>query len=498
MKDLENGFGSIPDGTEDQDNKDLIDEVTDNVQNNQDIEESVQQGKKESEIEGENYEQKEEGAHPQEEAASAEDDRTQGEADRAEEQARPDESVRGYSSYYKPPYYVPNFTTAEQNGAGAQRSEEIRFDQSKKRGMSPVAKTFLLLCAILVCFLASFVLGAFSGRFLPNVAVGNDGTIDLKDESITVIKNSPPLEIIENMPSDYVPQTLPEVVQKVGNSVVEISTSSVVTDRFYGQYVTSGAGSGVIIAQNDAAGYLLTNHHVIENAKSITVRLTNKEEYAATVLGSNKNLDLAVIRIEKKLNESFTVAPIGDSSKLIVGQDIIAIGNPLGSLGGTVTDGIVSALDRNVSIDGISMTLLQHNAAINPGNSGGALFDMMGNLVGIVNAKTSETGIEGLGFAIPVNIAFEYFRGVMQASSIGASVDYGYNSERIYGVYVVKADSDSKFKRLDRIIDIEGTEIKDLNDFYSRLDDFSTGDTVKITVVREKVETVIEVTLNQN
>lgn len=364
--------------------------------------------------------------------------------------------------------------------------------------MSPVAKTFLLLCAILVCFLASFVLGAFSGRFLPNVAVGDDGTIDLKDESITVIKNSPTLDIIENMPSDYVPQTLPEVVQKVGNSVVEISTSSVVTDRFYGQYVTSGAGSGVIIAQNDAAGYLLTNHHVIENAKSITVRLTNKEEYAATVLGSNKNLDLAVIRIEKKLNESFTVAPIGDSSKLIVGQDIIAIGNPLGSLGGTVTDGIVSALDRNVSIDGISMTLLQHNAAINPGNSGGALFDMMGNLVGIVNAKTSETGIEGLGFAIPVNIAFEYFRGVMQASSIGASVDYGYNSERIYGVYVVKADSDSKFKRLDRIIDIEGTEIKDLNDFYSRLDDFSTGDTVKITVVREKVETVIEVTLNQN
>ena len=498
MKDLENGFGSIPDGTEDQDNKDLIDEVTDNVQNNQDIEESVQQGKKESEVEGENYEQKKEGAHPQEETDSAEDDRTQGEADRAEEQARSDESVRGYSSYYKPPYYVPNFTTAEQNGAGAQRTEEIRFDQNKKRGMSPVAKTFLLLCAILVCFLASFVLGAFSGRFLPNVAVGNDGTIDLKDESITVIKNSPTLDIIENMPSDYVPQTLPEVVQKVGNSVVEISTSSVVTDRFYGQYVTSGAGSGVIIAQNDAAGYLLTNHHVIENAKSITVRLTNKEEYAATVLGSNKNLDLAVIRIEKKLNESFTVAPIGDSSKLIVGQDIIAIGNPLGSLGGTVTDGIVSALDRNVSIDGISMTLLQHNAAINPGNSGGALFDMMGNLVGIVNAKTSETGIEGLGFAIPVNIAFEYFRGVMQASSIGASVDYGYNSERIYGVYVVKADSDSKFKRLDRIIDIEGTEIKDLNDFYSRLDDFSTGDTVKITVVREKVETVIEVTLNQN
>lgn len=333
---------------------------------------------------------------------------------------------------------------------------------------------------------------------MPYATNGTDGTIDLKDESITLVKNSPTINVIENMPEDYVPKTLPEVVQKVGNSVVEISTSSVVTDRFYGQYVTSGAGSGVIIAQNEAAGYLLTNHHVIENAKTITVRLTNKEEYDAIVLGSNKTLDLAVVRIEKKVGESFTVAPIGDSSKLIVGQDIIAIGNPLGSLGGTVTDGIVSALDRNVSIDGISMTLLQHNAAINPGNSGGALFDMMGNLVGIVNAKTSESGIEGLGFAIPVNIAFEYFKGVMQASSIGASVDYGYNSEHIYGVYVVKADADSKFKRLDRIIDINGTKINDLNDFYARLDDFSTGDTIKVTVVRDKVETVIEVTLNLN
>ena len=498
MKDLENGFGSIPDGTEDQDNKDLIEKVTDSVQNNQDIEESVQEGKEEPEVKIESNDEEKEGSRPQEETACAKGDHTEGEADRTDGQARSDEAVKGYSSYYKPPYYVPNFTTGNSSEYSTPAKEEIRLNENKRKASSHWGKTFVLLCAILVCFLASFVLGALSGPFLPNVSVGKGGTLDLKDESITVVKNSPTLDIIENMPSDYVPQTLPEVVQKVGNSVVEISTSSVVTDRFYGQYVTSGAGSGVIIAQNDEAGYLLTNHHVIENAKSITVRLTNKEEYKATVLGSNKNLDLAVIRIEKKLNESFTVAPIGDSSKLIVGQDIIAIGNPLGSLGGTVTDGIVSALDRNVSIDGVSMTLLQHNAAINPGNSGGALFDMMGNLVGIVNAKTSETGIEGLGFAIPVNIAFEYFRGVMQASSIGASVDYGYNSERIYGVYVVKADEDSKFKRLDRIIDIEGTEIKDLNDFYSRLDDFSTGDTIKITVVREKTETVIEVTLSQN
>jgi serine protease Do len=123
---------------------------------------------------------------------------------------------------------------------------------------------------------------------------------------------------------------------------------------------------------------------------------------------------------------------------------------------------------------------------------------MMGNLVGIVNAKTSDTGIEGLGFAIPVNIAFEYFKGVMQASSIGATVDYGYNSERIYGVYVIKANEGSKLQRLDRIISINGAAIEDLNGFYSRIDDFKTGDTINITVVRNKTEMVVEVTLNQN
>lgn len=498
MKDLENGLGAVNGGPDGQYNKDLIDEVTDNVQDNQDIEEGVQESKEEPDGKGKDNESQEEGYPSQEEAVRTEGTDTENEADRVEEQARPDETVKGYSSYYKPPYYVPNFISVDGVGTELPKGGTKDSEQSKKQRSPHYGRTLIMLCAILVCFLASFIIGVLSSPFLPNFALRNDETIDLKEESITVVKNSPTLEIIENAPEDYVPQSLPEVVQKVGNSVVEISTSSVVTDRFYGQYVTSGAGSGVIITQNDAAGYLLTNHHVIENAKTITVRLTNKEEYEATVLGSNKNLDLAVVRIEKKLNESFTVAPIGDSSKLIVGQDIIAIGNPLGSLGGTVTDGIVSALDRNVSIDGISMTLLQHNAAINPGNSGGALFDMMGNLVGIVNAKTSETGIEGLGFAIPINIAFEYFRGVMQASSIGASVDYGYNSEHIYGVYVVKANESSKFKRLDRIIDINGTKINDLNDFYSRIDDFSDGDTISITVVRDHVETVIEVTLSQN
>jgi serine protease Do len=356
----------------------------------------------------------------------------------------------------------------------------------------------LAVCIIFAIGIVAIAFGAFSfGRFFSLINKNPSSTIDLsKEGEIVVVKNHPQMNIVKNPNTDYVPKNLPEVVQMVGNSVVEISTSSTVTDRFFGQYVTSGAGSGVIITQNDKAGYVITNHHVIEDANDITVTLTNKEKYEAVALDSNKSLDLAVLRIEKKSDESFTVAPIGDSSSLIVGQEIVAIGNPLGSLGGTVTDGIISALDRNVNVDGVSMTLLQHNAAINPGNSGGALFDMMGNLVGVVNAKTSKSGIEGLGFAIPVNIAFEYFREVMQASSLGIAVDYGYNAQRVYGVYVVKTFSEGAFKQYDRITQINNVEIKTLNDYYDCIDDFQSGETVTVKVVRNNSEITLNVVLN--
>ena len=486
MKDLDKDFGQDTDnGSGHRENKDFCGGDTYNVQDNKDFKESAQEDKEKLYAEIESNE-KEEGA------ASQEGKGTQSEAYANKEEARSDETVNTqYGSYYTPPYYVPNFTVNDgyyQNG----QTQSPHKDSIWKK----ILKVTLVSLLVVVALIVAFVFGVLSGRI--NIPVINQSTqeLDLVGEEIVIVKNSPVIDVQENMDIDYVPKSLPEVVQKVGNSVVEISTSSVVTDRFYGQYVTSGAGSGVIITQNNTAGYLLTNHHVIDGAKEIVVRLTTKEEYTATVIGSNKSLDLAVLRIEKKNGETFTVAPIGNSSQLIVGQDIVAIGNPLGSLGGTVTDGIISALDRNVSIDGVSMTLLQHNAAINPGNSGGALFDMMGNLVGIVNAKTSESGIEGLGFAIPINIAYEYFKSTMNAASIGASVDYGYNHERIYGVYVVKAYEGSQFEYIDRIVKINDTPIETLNDFYACIDDYKTGDTVEIIVVRDKNELKLSVKLS--
>ncbi|MCL2013389.1 MAG: trypsin-like peptidase domain-containing protein [Oscillospiraceae bacterium] len=190
-----------------------------------------------------------------------------------------------------------------------------------------------------------------------------------------------------------------DVIAGVQSSVVEITTEVVVNDIWMRQFVSGGAGSGVIISED---GYIVTNSHVIKDARLIKVRLSDEREYSAELIGADPNNDLALIKIEA---ENLHPAVFGKSSGLLVGQTAIAIGNPLGELGGTVTSGIISALDREITIDGQTMSLLQTDTAINPGNSGGGLFNLYGELIGIVNAKSSGFEIEGLGFAIPIDAA---------------------------------------------------------------------------------------------
>lgn len=191
--------------------------------------------------------------------------------------------------------------------------------------------------------------------------------------------------------------SIEEIAAKAADSVVEITTESVTTGEFLQQSITQGAGSGVIISTD---GYILTNYHVIEGASTITVTLRNGNSYPATLVGVDDNLDVALLKIEET---NLSPATFGDSSSLKVGETAVAIGNPLGQLGGTVTNGIISALDRDITIDGKTKKLLQTNAAINPGNSGGGLFNDKGQLIGLVVAKSSGEEIEGLGFAIPIN-----------------------------------------------------------------------------------------------
>jgi len=198
-------------------------------------------------------------------------------------------------------------------------------------------------------------------------------------------------------------------VNAVRPTVVEITTESVTSgNSLFGQYVSQGAGSGVIMSSD---GYIITNNHVVEGARSIAVRTADGTEYDAKLVGTDPSTDLAVIKVDA---QDLQPATFGNSNDLKVGSAAIAIGNPLGSLGGTVTTGIISALDREIVIDNETMVLLQTDAAINPGNSGGALLNVKGEVVGINSSKIADYVIEGMGYAIPISTAKPIIEDLMQ------------------------------------------------------------------------------------
>lgn len=301
-----------------------------------------------------------------------------------------------------------------------------------------------------------------------------------------------------------------EVASLASDSVVEITTESVANDMFMRQYVTEGAGSGVIIS---ADGYIATNNHVIEGASKITVRLTDGKEYEAKLIGTDAQTDVAVIKVE---GATLQPATLGDSDTIGVGDTAIAIGNPLGELGGTVTNGIISALDRQIVLENQTMTLLQTNAAINPGNSGGGLFNDQGELIGLVVAKSSGSNVEGLGFAIPVNVVKDvvesiinvgYVQGrpvlgisVVNVDSSQLAYQYGVNQ---LGVYVAgltegtKAEA-SGLKVGDCLIAVNDTQISSTSDLTQILQSHEVGDKVKVMVSRNGKMLTVEVELSES
>lgn len=208
-----------------------------------------------------------------------------------------------------------------------------------------------------------------------------------------------------------------EVVDKVMPSIVSITSKTIITSGRYGYnsggYVTQGAGSGVIIKEDEKEVYILTNYHVVEDSTELSIKFIDDKSYDATIKGVSEGKDIAVVTIEKsKLSEDtlkqIRVATLGDSNELKVGNGIIAIGNALG-YGQSVTTGVVSALNREVTTDKYTLDMIQIDAAINGGNSGGALLNSKGEVVGINSVKysqkatTSSASIEGMGFAIPIS-----------------------------------------------------------------------------------------------
>ena len=298
-----------------------------------------------------------------------------------------------------------------------------------------------------------------------------------------------------------------DIVEKCKDSVVEITTESASSgNSIFGQYVSQGAGSGVIISKD---GYIVTNNHVVSGATSLKVTTTDGTEYDASVVGKDSQTDLAVIKVDAN---NLQAATLGDSDILQVGDPAIAIGNPLGELGGTVTTGIISATDRQITIDDETMTLLQTDAAINPGNSGGGLFNADGNLIGIVNAKESSTGIEGLGFAIPITPAQDIITELMQNGSVTSRpalnvslYDYTSNNQGQYskyedGCYIVQivkngAADKAGLKQNDRILSFDGEQIQSTSDVKNVLKKHKIGDTIKMVVERDSKKIIVEITL---
>ena len=309
--------------------------------------------------------------------------------------------------------------------------------------------------------------------------------------------------------------TTEQVADLVSPSVVVITTEQVVYSQWswYGQnQVESGAGSGVIISSD---GYILTCAHVVDGASNITVTINDKD-YTATLVGEDTTSDIAVIKIDA---DGLTPATVGDSDSLKVGQNVMAVGNPLGELGGTVTGGMISALNRSVTIQGSSsvntMSLIQMDASVSPGNSGGGLFNMNGELVGIVNAKSSSSDAEGLGFAIPINDAIKVAQELLEngyvtgrpylgitylaVTDAQTASQLGVNAYGVYVVEVVKGGPAEKagLQAGDRIVSVDGTEIASKDDLGTLMQKHAAGDTLSITIAREGQMQTVNVTLGE-
>lgn len=425
----------------------------------------------------------------------------------------------GYSNNYQNPNtnaydnYQSNGYTAQnqqsQNvynsqpyGTAPNHSANAKPPKAKKpkKQRKPISRGGIAI-ALAVTMVFSCGLGFGGGYFANKVNTSTSGSLNITKTSNSATTTTASSTSTANSTS--------EIVKKTADSVVEISTESVVTGSFAQQYVQQGAGSGVIISQD---GYILTNNHVINGANSVKVRLRDGTEYDATIIGSDSDNDIALLKVNAT---GLSPATFGDSNSLAVGDYVVAIGNPLGELGGTVTDGIISALARKVTIEDTQMTLLQTNAQVNPGNSGGGLFNANGELVGIVNAKQSATEVEGIAFAIPINNVLDILSDLKEYGYVTGKVDLGIDFTDItsdetafyYGVnqtgcYVLSVDSGSNAEKAgvtrgDLVTKVNDTDVSTSEDITTALEKAEVGDTVTFTVSRRGTSKTISFVLEE-
>ena len=341
--------------------------------------------------------------------------------------------------------------------------------------------------------------------------------------------------------------TLPEIAKKCGTSVVAIETETKVVYNTYDndyynpfggmfgygygygygnrcgrggtqEYTETAAGSGIIISED---GYVLTNNHVISGADKITVYVNSgdgseEQTYEATLVGSSESNDIAVLKIDAT---GLNAAAFGDSDQLEVGELAVAIGNPMGQVHGSVTAGIISAVEQELTIDDVTINAIQTDAAINPGKSGGALFDSYGNVIGIVYAKSSSVSIEGIGYAIPVNNIKDLVAQMIndpdsvKDQTKGSQIMLGITIRDIteemskqysmpVGVYITEVSSMSAAERAglqkgDIITEFAGETVTSADDLNAIKAKQTSGDTVSVKIDRNGKEMTLDLVIPQ-
>ncbi|MBQ1329041.1 MAG: trypsin-like peptidase domain-containing protein [Mogibacterium sp.] len=371
---------------------------------------------------------------------------------------------------------------------------------SKPKEKKYVTRGALAACMIATMIISSILGAAIGGAF--GRTVTTDGRKSRNDSELSQ------LDLGDATGSEL---TVAQIVDKNENAVVEIVVSGTAQNMWGQMQLVQGAGSGVIVKDD---GFIATNYHVIQGANKVEVTLHNGESYPARIVGSDPTNDIAVIKIDAK---DLTTATIGDSSTVDVGDLAVAIGNPLGQLGGTATTGIISALDRTLDVEGTTLTLLQTDAAINGGNSGGGLFNSKGELIGIVESKASAVGVEGLAFALPINNVSGIINdliengGSTQAAAgtpaVGIVISevsednaqyYGLESAGVYIAQITGENArNAGFQEMDRIVSFNGTKVSSSNEFITLVRKCKVGDTVTVVVSRNGQEIEIKTVLEE-
>ena len=390
--------------------------------------------------------------------------------------------------YYTPP--VRPVKTRPENGGG---------------------KGWKIACLCLACALLGTAAGAamtglrLSGRLRsvearenpPAVVFGAPNSTTSKSETVTTEAGKP----------------LAQIYDMACQQVVGVTTE-VTVQSFFGQTSSAVSGSGFIISED---GYILTNYHVIEYADKggspVTVMMNDGTEYEAAIVGSEESNDVAVLKIEAT---GLTAAALGNSDRISVGDEVHAVGNPLGELDFSMTNGHVSALDRTITTENgeDAINMFQIDAAVNKGNSGGPVYNASGEVIGIVTAKYSSTGVEGIGFAIPINDAVRIAQDLITKGYVtgkaylGVSIETQYNAmyAQYYnmplGAYIHSVESDSCAERAglqagDIITRVEDTEIENYTDLKQALKGYTAGDEVEIEIYRADKSMTVQLVFDE-